>query len=117
MAAFLDKLRTGAKETDVEDYLNTLGLESDDVLEEHADMWVKPASLEELAGVERVSDELRKGNIVLLNIEPLYKKNTVKLRQAISELKGTVAEINGDMARLAEHRILLTPSGVKIAKK
>jgi SepF-like predicted cell division protein (DUF552 family) len=54
---------------------------------------------------------------VLLNIEPLYKKNAIKLRQAVSELKGTVHEINGDVARLTEHKILATPSGVKIAKQ
>ena len=67
--------------------------------------------------IEKVTDELKKGNIVLLNIEPLYKKNTIKLRQAVSELKSTITDINGDIARLSEHKVLVTPSGVKIAKK
>ena len=108
---------TTRSDVDVEEYLNTLGVEEDDLLEEHADMWVRPVVLEQVTDVERISNELRKGNIVLLNIEPLYKKNSIKLRQAVSELKGTVHSINGDMARLTEHRILITPSGVKIAKK
>jgi SepF-like predicted cell division protein (DUF552 family) len=114
----LEKLSLSTRsDVDIEEYLNTLGVEEDDLLEEHADMWVKPIALEQVIDVERVSNELRKGNIVLLNIEPLYKKNTIKLRQAVSELKGTIHSINGDIARLTEHRILITPSGVKISKK
>lgn len=108
---------TTKSDVDIEEYLNTLGVEEDDLLEEHADMWIKPIALEQVVDVDRISTELKKGNIVLLNIEPLYKKNTIKLRQAVSEIKGTVHSINGDMARLTEHRILITPSGVKIAKK
>ena len=107
----------GAREADIEEYLNTLGLEEDDLLEEHADMWVKPLVLEDVVDIERVSDELKKGNMVLLNIEPLYKKNTIKLRQAVSEIKGSVHEINGDIARLSDTKVLITPANVKIAKK
>jgi SepF-like predicted cell division protein (DUF552 family) len=107
----------GAREADIEEYLNTLGLEEDDLLEEHADMWVKPLVLEDVVDIERVSDELKKGNMVLLNIEPLYKKNTIKLRQAVSEIKGSVHDINGDIARLSDTKVLVTPANVKIAKK
>lgn len=114
----LSKLKMTPKgEADIEEYLDMLGLEDADLLEEQADMWVKPQVLEDVPDVERVNDELRKGNIVLLNIEPLYKKNTIKLRQAISELKGTVHTINGDVARLSETKVLLTPANIKISKK
>jgi len=116
MVGILEKLK-GKPSADIEEYLNTLGLEEEDILEEHADMWVKPQLLEEVTDVEKISSELKKGNIVLLNIDPLYKKNTIKLRQAVSELKGTVHEINGDIARLSENKVLITPSGVKISKK
>lgn len=114
--AFLNRIR-GNTAVDIEDYLDTLGLEETDLLEEHADMWVKSYALNDVVDIEKVSSELRKGNMVLLNIEPLYKKNTIKLRQAVSEIKGAVTEINGDIARLSEHKVLLTPSGVKISKK
>ena len=107
----------GSKEIDIEEYLDTLGLDADDMLEEHADMWIRPMSLEDLADVETVLAEVKKGNIVLLNIQPLYKRNTIKLRQAVSELKGTVHDINGDIARVTEHKVLVTPSGVKVVKE
>ena len=114
----LGKLKMGGtKGTDIEDYLNTLGIEEGDLLEEQADMWVRPCALQDIADVEKVNDELTKGNIVLLNIEPLYKKNTIKLRQAVSEIKGKIHEINGDIARLSDTKVLITPANVKIAKK
>ena len=116
MVGILEKLKGKPAEVDVEEYLDTLGLEEGDLLEEHADMWVKNLVLEEVVDIEKISSELRKGNVVLVNIAPLYKKNTIKLRQAVSELKGTIGEINGDIARLSEQRLLVTPSGVKIAK-
>ena len=112
---FLQKLRGGG--TNIEEYLDTLGVEEDDLLEEHADMWVKTQNLDEVLDVERIAGELKKGNIVLLNIEPLYKKNAIKLRQAVSEIKGTITDINGDSARFSEHKLLVTPSGGKISKK
>lgn len=117
MAGILEKFRGGGSSVDIEDYLNTLGLDQDDMLEEHADMWVKPLSLEDVIDVETIAAELRKGNVVILNIQPLFKKNSIKLRQAVSEIKGTVQSINGDIARLTEDKILLTPSGVKVSKK
>ncbi len=117
MAGILEKFRGSGSSVDIEEYLNTLGLEQDDMLEEHADMWVKPYSLEDVIDVEKVSSELRKGNVVILNIQPLFKKNSIKLRQAVSEIKDTVRGINGDIARLTESKLLLTPSGVKIAKQ
>jgi len=116
MASFLDALK-GKSKGNIEEYLDTLGIEEDDLLHEHADMWVKTLDLENVDHVGTISGELKKGNIVLLNIEPLFKKNQIKLRQAVSEVKGIVTEIDGDIARLSEHKILLTPSGVKIAKK
>ena len=115
MAGILERFK-GNKGVDIEEYLNTLGIEEDDLLVEHADMWVRPFSLEEVMDVEKISTELKKGNIILLNIEPLFKKNAIKLRQAVSEIKGTVHEINGDIARVTEHKLLVTPSGVKIKK-
>jgi len=43
-------------------------------------------------------------------------RNTSKLKQIIGELKGYVAKTNGDIARIDNEKILLTPSKVKIVK-
>jgi len=116
MASFLDKLK-GRSTENIEEYLDTLGIEEDDLLHEHANMWVRTQKLEDVKDVKSVSDELKKGNIVILDISPLFKKNQIKLRQAISEIKGAIMDMNGDIARLSENKILATPSEVKISKK
>lgn len=118
MAGLLNKFKLGGKEaeTDVEEYLNQLGLEEGDLMEEEADTWVKPMTLKAVNDVQGIATEVKEGNVVLLDIDTMYRKNTVKLRQCISELKGTVNDLNGDIARLSEEKVLLTPSGVKIKR-
>ena len=116
MASFLDALK-GKSSGNIEEYLDTLGIEEDDLLHEHADMWVRTLDLENVDNVGTIQKELKKGNIVILNIEPLFKKNQIKLRQAVSEVKGVINDINGDIARLSEHKLILTPTAVKISKK
>ena len=117
MAGILGKLGGRKQDVDIEDYLDELGLEEGDLLEEQADMWVLSYALEDLSDVEDIFGELRKGNQIILNIEPLRKKNKVKLRQAISELKGQVHDINGDIVALSQEKILVTPANVKIRKQ
>lgn len=118
MSSFLDKLRMnkGEEAEDVEKILNQLGLEEGDLMEEEADRWVKLATLKQASDIEGVTGELREGNLVILDIEKMHKKNKVKLRQSISELKGTVGDMNGDIARLSKEKVLVTPSGTKIER-
>jgi len=118
MAGLMDKLKMkrDKESEDVEEILNQLGLEEGDLMEEEADTWVRVTTLEEISDIDAVATELREGNLVLLNIAPMHKKNKVKLRQSISQLKGTVSDLNGDIARLSEEKVLATPSGTKIER-
>lgn len=117
MAKLLDKFKLGkGEDADVEKYLNQLGLEEGDLMEEEADTWVTTRTLSNVSDVQDIMQEVKKGNIVLVDIEQLYKKNTVKLRQSVSELKGTVSDLDGDIARLSEEKVLVTPSGIKIKR-
>jgi len=45
----------------------------------------------------------------------LYEK-FLKLKQVINELKGNAKAIDGDIVRITEYKLLLTPKGVKVAK-
>ena len=112
---FTSKLGVNPK-VDVDEYLDTLGLEQEDLLQDEADVWVKPYVLEDVGDTVAITDDLKSGNIVLLNIEPLYKRNTTKLKQAVNELKALVKSLDGDVARLSEYKLIFTPHGVKFAK-
>lgn len=121
MLGFLNKFKgkfggESEGEIDIDEFLDTLGVENEDLLVEEADMWVKPYVLEDLEDVSAIDSDLDKGNIVILNVEPLLKRNRIKLKQAISQIKAHATEIDGDIARLSEYKLLVTPKGVKVAK-
>ncbi len=104
------------KDTDnIEEYIDSVDMESVDVLHEAADFYVKPISLESESDVSVVIDELKQKNLVLLNVSAM-KRNTAKLKMIVDNIKAHVHKINGDIARIDEDKILLTPTKVKIVK-
>ncbi|MCD6414571.1 MAG: cell division protein SepF [Candidatus Diapherotrites archaeon] len=121
MMGFLNKFKgkfsgESEEEVNIDEFLDTLGVENEDLLVEEANMWVRPYVIEDLEDIPAIDNDLDKGNIVILNVEPLYKRNTIKLKQAISKIKSHATEIDGDIARLSEYKLLVTPKGVKVAK-
>ena len=117
MVEFLKKMssRLGGttEEEDIEDYLETLGVE-EETFEEEADMWVKPFMLESDTDVDGIKEALTDGAIALVNIEPLYKRNKNRLKRALDEIKKFTNSIDGDIVRVSEYKILATPKGVKV---
>jgi len=105
-----------AEEIDIEEFLNTLDDEEDNLYEE-ADAYVKPISLQTEEDVVTVVNETRAGNIILLNITDLSKRNSLKLKEYVTLIKNEVDQIDGDIARISHDRVLITPSRVKIVKK
>ncbi len=66
---------------------------------------------EELADIKR---NISSNVIVILRITPLAQKNIEDLRKAIEDLYNYTTSIGGDIARLGEERIVVTPPGVRI---
>ncbi|MAG17962.1 MAG: hypothetical protein CL944_00640 [Candidatus Diapherotrites archaeon] len=114
--AFLEKLVGKDEEINIEDFLNNLDADDEDPYE-NADAFVKPISLQTEEDRDMVVDEAKKGNIVLLNIGDLSKRNAIKLKDLVGGIKQNIDGIDGDMARISSDRILVTPSRVKIIKR
>lgn len=104
------------KDMDIGEYMDTDELEDVDVLHEGADRFVKPIALESESDVTVVENELSKGNIILLNFSAMSKQQT-RLKNAIGELRAYAAKINGDVARIGDETLIITPEGIKIIKK
>ena len=104
-----------SKDMNLEEYMNTVEMENVDVLHEAADFYVKPIALETENDIHVIMEELKAKNIVLLNVGPMSKQPN-KLKQTIDNIKMFVTKINGDIARIDNDKILLTPSKVKIVK-
>jgi uncharacterized protein len=80
-------------------------------------IYVKALPLQELDDVENIKGETRGGNVLIIRITPLARKSVDETKLAITELTDYVKSIGGDIARLGEERIVITPPGVRIWRK
>lgn len=104
-----------SKEMDVEEYMNAAEMTDVDVMHEPADHYIKPIALQQQTDVELIKKELAAQNIVLLNISEMAKRpNTLK--GIIDELKVYADRQGGDIARIDEDKVLITPAKIKIIK-
>ncbi len=78
---------------------------------------VKSVDLNGVVDVQEVAQELRNGNIVILNISPLMDEDPAELKRAVDQLRDVAEEVGGDVGRLSESRIIATPELVRIQFK
>lgn len=86
----------------------------EDVLEASGETYIKAIPLKAYEDVDIIKSEVRAGNIVITNVSPLAKRNIEDVKRAINELNDYAILISGDIARLGEERVILTPRTVKI---
>jgi len=108
-------LGTSTKSIDVEEYMNAAEMDDVDIMHEPADHYIKPVALVQQTDLELIKMELSANNIVLMNITEMEKRPN-SLKTAIDDLKMFVDKMNGDIARIDENKILLTPFKIKIIK-
>lgn len=77
-------------------------------------IYVKAYPLRDPADVPRIKAEIIEGNILIVKISPIAKRSVEETKSAISELVDFVKSIQGDIARLGEERIVMTPPTVKV---
>ncbi len=80
-------------------------------------IYVKSMELNSLTDVEETADELRAGNIVILDISSLMNQDPNELKRAIDQLKGICQGIGGDMGRLTDTKVIATPKFVTLQFK
>ncbi|MDD5147870.1 MAG: cell division protein SepF [Candidatus ainarchaeum sp.] len=114
--AFLEKVLKRGDEVDIEEVLNNIDVEEDTAYE-NADAYVKSFNLNRPEDIEIIMNEAKAGNVLLLNIGDLNKRNATKLKEYIAQVKAGVEGINGDIARISQDRVIVTPANVKIMKK
>ncbi|MBS7658760.1 cell division protein SepF [Candidatus Bathyarchaeota archaeon] len=77
-------------------------------------LYIKAVALRSLSDVEKIKKEVKNGNILIVKITPLAKKSVEAVKEAVIQLKEYINKEGGDIARLGEERIILTPPKVKI---
>jgi len=77
---------------------------------------VQPVKLSSGEDLDRISEQLKEGNILLVNLSPLQSEDPEIARGIIDQLKGVCTGLKGDMAAVSEDIVLVVPSFVKIVK-
>jgi len=77
-------------------------------------VYLKSSVLRSLEDLDNVKNEVKSGNILVLRVDTLAEKSMDDVKRAVGELAEFVGQIGGDMARLGEERIVVTPSFVKV---
>jgi SepF-like predicted cell division protein (DUF552 family) len=77
-------------------------------------VYLKALPLRDLEDVDAIKREVKEGNILILKVSPLAKKSADDVKRAVSELLEFTQGVGGDIARLGEERVVITPSSIRI---
>ncbi len=85
---------------------------------ETSKIYIMSVVLKRFDDVYVIEEELKRGNIVIVNISRFLTSSKLpELKQILTILKRMVSRLGGDIARLGNQRIILTPSFVEIVKE
>ena len=84
------------------------------VAQEGGGMLLKALQLRSAEDLQGIQDDVAKRTIVILRVTPLAQKSVEELKTAVEQLYEFATSVGGDIARLGEERIVITPPGVRI---
>jgi len=76
--------------------------------------YVKSIPMRYVSDVDKIKFEVQSGNIVVCNISPLAKNSIEDVIKCVNDLTDFIQKNEGDIARLGEERIVLTPKNIRI---
>lgn len=77
-------------------------------------VYLKALTLRDISDIAAIKEDIKKHMIVILKVTPLAQKDVEELRKVVEELYSYSQSVGGDIARLGEERVVITPPGVKI---
>ncbi|GBC74197.1 hypothetical protein HRbin05_00231 [archaeon HR05] len=84
--------------------------------EREVSLYLKTVTLRDANDLDAILDDIRHNNILIIRVTPLAQKSLEDLKMVVEELYKFVRSIHGDIARLGEERLVITPPGVRIWK-
>jgi len=76
--------------------------------------YVRAMPLSHLKDLDSIERMLSAGNVLIVKITPIAKRSVEETKIAINQLSNYVKREGGDIARLGEERVVLTPPGIRI---
>jgi SepF-like predicted cell division protein (DUF552 family) len=77
-------------------------------------VYLKALTLRDISDITAIKEDIKKHMILILRVTPLAQKDVEELRKVVEDLYSYAQSVGGDIARLGEERVVITPPGVKI---
>ena len=77
-------------------------------------VYLKAISLRDISDISAIKEDVKNHMILIIRVTPLAQKDLEELRKVVDDLYSFTQSVGGDIARLGEERIVITPPGVKI---
>ena len=77
-------------------------------------IYLKTFTLRDIKDISEIKNDIKKHMILIIRVTPLAQKDLEELRKVVEDLYSYTQSAGGDIARLGEERIVITPPGVKI---
>ena len=77
-------------------------------------VYLKALPLRDFEDVEMIKQEVKLGNVLILKVSPLARKSIDDVKTAVSQLMDFTQSVGGDIARLGEERVVITPAFIRI---
>jgi uncharacterized protein len=77
-------------------------------------VYLKALTLRDMSDISIVKEDIKKHMILIIRVTPLAQRDLEELRKVVEDLYSYTQSAGGDIARLGEERIVITPPGVKI---
>ena len=75
---------------------------------------LKALSLRSVEDIAKIQEDVTNKTIVILKVTPLAQKSVEELKSSVEQLYEFATSVGGDIARLGDERVVITPPGVKI---
>lgn len=77
-------------------------------------VYMRGLRLESIEDVDLIKREVRSGNILIIKLTPLAIRRIGDVALVVRELRKFTKSLGGDIARIGEERIIITPPSIKI---
>jgi SepF-like predicted cell division protein (DUF552 family) len=77
-------------------------------------VYLKAITLRDESDIIGIKEDIKKHMILIIRVTPLAQKDLEELRKVVEDLYSYTQSTGGDIARLGEERVVITPPGVKI---
>jgi SepF-like predicted cell division protein (DUF552 family) len=82
--------------------------------EKNEGILLKALALRSIEDIPKIQEDVTKRTIIILKVTPLAQKSVDELKSSVEQLYEFATSIGGDIARLGDERVVITPPGVKI---